>query len=77
MKEVNDVQPSTSTGSYSLKNESRKRCASCSDEPNVSAKRVATQDDTEDAFELLDFTDEILLEIVKNCDSPTLYSLSK
>lgn len=56
---------------------SRKRRASNSAENDVSAKRFNAQDDDDDIFKLLDFTDEVLLEILQNCDCMTLYALSK
>lgn len=83
MKEVNDIQPSTSTSSTdanSSKNEqtnTRKRRASNSTETELSAKRFIAHDEDDGAFKLLDFTDEVLLEILQNCDSATLYALSK
>lgn len=85
MKEVNnDIQPSTSTftdENRPIKNEElnkRKRRASDAAESNLSAKRfVAPADEDDDIFKLLDFTDEVLLEILHNCDSTTLYALSK
>lgn len=78
MKDVN--QPSTSTDSNCSTNDSqsRKRRASSSIEvSDVSAKRFIAQEDDDGHFKLLDFTDEVLLEILKNCDSTTLYALSK
>lgn len=83
MKEANDIQPSTSTDSNHSKNEnksrsqSRKRRASNTVDSDSSAKRFIAQDDDDGTFKLLDFTDEVLLEILQNCDSTTLYALSK
>lgn len=83
-----DIEPSTSTQCNRTTNEckksdggsagtSRKRRASNSAENDVSAKRFNAQDDDDDIFKLLDFTDEVLLEILQNCDCMTLYALSK
>lgn len=81
-----DIEPSTSTQCNRTPNEcnksdgggsSRKRRASNSAENDVSAKRFNAQDDDDDIFKLLDFTDEVLLEILQNCDCMTLYALSK
>lgn len=83
-----DIEPSTSTQcKRTVVNEcnnsdvgggsSRKRRASNSAENDVSAKRFNAQDDDDDIFKLLDFTDEVLLEILQNCDCMTLYALSK
>lgn len=79
MKDVNDIQPSTSTDSNRPENDHnrRKRRASSSVEGDVSAKRFIAQEDDDENFKLLDFTDEVLLEILKNCDNTTLYALSK
>lgn len=81
-----DIEPSTSTQCNRTANEcskgdggagSRKRRASNSAENDVSAKRFNAQDDDDGIFKLLDFTDEVLLEILQNCDCMTLYALSK
>lgn len=83
MKEANDIQPSTSTDSNHSKNankkrsQSRKRRASNTAESDSAAKRFLAQEDDDGIFKLLDFTDEVLLEILQNCDSTTLYALSK
>lgn len=79
MKDVNDFQPSTSTDTNHGKNEhkSRKRRASNSAEGDVQAKRFIAQEDDDGSFKLLDFTDEVLLEILQNCNTYTLYALSK
>lgn len=75
MKEVNYIEPSTSTNVAN----NRKRRASSTPETNTVAKRFIVQenDDDDGIFKLLDFTDEVLLEILQNCDSTTLYALSK
>lgn len=75
MKEVNDIEPSTSTNVA----HNRKRRASSTPETDTVAKRFIAQetDDDNGIFKLLDFTDEVLLEILQNCDSTTLYALSK
>lgn len=82
-----DIEPSTSNQCNRTANEcnksasggggSRKRRASNSAENDVSAKRFNAQDDDDGIFKLLDFTDEVLLEILQNCDCMTLYALSK
>lgn len=84
MKEVNDIQPSTSTASIDAnnpKNEQtntrKRRASSAATETEVSAKRFLAHEEDDGAFKLLDFTDEVLLEILQNCDSATLYALSK
>lgn len=77
----NDIQssPSTSTDAKNLKNESnsRKRHAPSTNETAPLPKRFIPQQEDEGAFKLLDFTDEVLLEILQNCNSTTLYALSK
>lgn len=86
--EVYDIEPSTSTApdrKSKICNSSgcgdgggsRKRRASCTAENDFTAKRFNAQEDEDDIFKLLDFTDEVLLEILQNCDSVTLYALSK
>lgn len=80
MKEVNDVTPSTSSDVNRPTNDNnkRKRRASGTTETGLSAKRfIADDQDDDGVFKLLDFTDEVLLEILQNCDSTTLYALSK
>lgn len=84
MKEVNnDIQPSTSSSidaKRQIKNETnkRKRRASGPPETDLSVKRfIAPADEDDGLFKLLDFTDEVLLQILQNCDSTTLYALSK
>lgn len=81
MKELNDIQPSTSSTDENShgKNESnsRKRRASSTPETDPAVKRFIVQEEEDDAFKFLDFTDEVLLEVLQNCDCPTLYALSK
>lgn len=79
MKEINDIEPSTSRGVNRSTNDNnkRKRRASSTAETGHTAKRFIAQDEEDGVFKLLDFTDEVLLEILQNCDSTTLYALSK
>lgn len=82
MKEVDDIGPSTSTScevNSMAKNavNKRKRRASNTSENDVQIKRFIPLQENDDTFHLLDFTDEVLLEVLQNCDCITLYALSK
>lgn len=79
MKEINDIEPSTSRDANRSINDNnnRKRRASGTHETDLSAKRFIVHEDEDSVFKLLDFTDEVLLDILQNCDSTTLYALSK
>lgn len=72
--EINFLQQPT------MESGKRKRSYSNSADVNTPAKKFIADDgngECDEGFNLLDFSDEVLLEIFLNCSSLTLYTLSK
>lgn len=85
MEDVIDNDAKAASSNNSIKSEliqtnaevnKRKRRSSDAGDADHSAKKFLA-DDESPTFNLLDFSDEVLLEIFLNCNSLTLYALSK
>lgn len=75
-----DDTESSSLQEPTMKSGKRKRRSSNSGDIDLSAKKFIADDDDgeyDEGFNLLDFSDEVLLEMFLNCNSLTLYALSK
>lgn len=85
--EVNSVKSTYTTTPYKMEEPTtstqepmkRKRhSSSCIDDSEQKAKKfIADEQADDESFNLLDFSDEVLLRIFQYTDCPTLYALSK